>query len=199
MTAQLRETLCRRNRVTETTVVKRVDMSSRFATCRRARLANTLLSLQIALETRRRLVTAGNRGVGMNAQFRIDHIALNVRDLSASAKFYGETLGLVEIDNKTRRPTIRWFGFDGTRAIHLITGRDEPPPARPMSAHFCFSTPAFDETLKDMAGKGVKYVNLAGQIGEFSLRADGVRQTYFQDPDNYWIEVCEANADGTVG
>ena len=135
----------------------------------------------------------------MNAQFRIDHIALNVRDLAASAKFYGETLGLVEIENKTRRPAIRWFAFDGTRAIHLITGRDEPPPARPMSAHFCLSTPTFDETLKDLAGKGVKYVNLAGQVGQFSLRADGVRQTYFQDPDNYWIEVCEANADGTVG
>ena len=135
----------------------------------------------------------------MNAQFRIDHIALNVRDLATSAKFYGETLGLVEIENKTRRPTVRWFGFDGTRAIHLITGRDEPPPARPMSAHFCLSTPAFDETLKDLAGKGVKYVNLAGQVGQFSLRADGVRQTYFQDPDNYWVEVCEANADGTVG
>ena len=33
----------------------------------------------------------------------------------------------------------------------------------------------------------------------FNLRGDGVRQTYFQDPDNYWIEVCEANPDGTVG
>ena len=37
----------------------------------------------------------------MDAQFRIDHIALNVRDLAASARFYGEVIGLTEIENKT--------------------------------------------------------------------------------------------------
>ena len=135
----------------------------------------------------------------MNAQFRIDHIALSVRDLVASAKFYGETLGLTEIENKTRRPTIRWFAFDGHRAIHLITGRDEPPPQRPIEAHFALSTPNFDATLKALAAKGVRYVNLSGEPMTYNLRADGVRQCYFPDPDNHWIEVCEANPDGTVG
>ena len=135
----------------------------------------------------------------MKAEFRIDHIALAVRDLAASARFYGETLKLAEIENKTRRPTIRWFAFDANRALHLITGRDEPPPERPMAAHFCLSTPNFDETLKYLAEVGVKYVDLAGQVGKYSFRGDGVRQTYFQDPDNYWVEVCEANPDGTVG
>ena len=135
----------------------------------------------------------------MQAEFRIDHIALSVRDLAASARFYGETLGLTEIENRTRRPTIRWFAFDANRAVHLITGPDEPPPQRPMAAHFCLSTPVFDETLKYLAEKGVKYVSLTGEPGRYSLRGDGVRQTYFQDPDNYWVEVCEANPDGTVG
>lgn len=135
----------------------------------------------------------------MDAQFRIDHIALNVRDLAASARFYGEVIGLTEIENKTLRPTIRWFAFDGYRAIHLIAGDDQPPPKRPMAAHFCLSTPNFDATLEDLARKGVVYVDLAGEPRHYSHRADGVRQCYFRDPDNYWIEVCEANADGTVG
>ena len=135
----------------------------------------------------------------MSAEFRIDHIALNVRNLAASAAFYGEVLGLKEIESRTRRPTIRWFAFDGTRAIHLITGADEPPPERPINAHFCLSTPHFDATLEYLKGRGVRFRNLQGEPLTFNLRGDGVRQTYFQDPDNYWIEVCEANPDGTVG
>jgi lactoylglutathione lyase len=132
-------------------------------------------------------------------RFRIDHLSLCVRDLAASAKFYSETLGLQEVENKTRRPTIRWFAFDGHRAIHLITGPDEPPPDRPIAAHFCLSTTKFDETLRYLVGKGITHVNTSGEAGKISIRADGVRQTYFQDPDNYWIEVCEANPDGSVG
>ena len=135
----------------------------------------------------------------MNAQFRIDHISISVRDLAASCRFYGETLGLTEIENKTRIPTIRWFAFDANRALHVITGSDAPAPERPMSSHFCLSSPAFDETLKELADRGVKFMSLSGELGKYSFRADGVRQTYFQDPDNYWIEVCEANPDGTVG
>jgi catechol 2,3-dioxygenase-like lactoylglutathione lyase family enzyme len=135
----------------------------------------------------------------MQAEFRIDHVALDVRNLAASAAFYGELLGLKEIENKTGRPTIRWFGFDGRRAIHLITGADEPPPQRPISAHFCLSTPHFDATLEYLKSRGVRYRNLQGEPLTFNYRGDGVRQTYFQDPDNYWIEVCEAHPDGTVG
>ena len=84
----------------------------------------------------------------MDAEFRIDHISLCVRDLAASARFYSETLGLREIENKTRHPAIRWFAFDGHRAIHLIAVGDEPPPVRPIAAHFCLSTSRFDETLR---------------------------------------------------
>jgi catechol 2,3-dioxygenase-like lactoylglutathione lyase family enzyme len=135
----------------------------------------------------------------MQAEFRIDHVALEVRDLAASAAFYGDLLGLKEIENKTRRPTIRWFAFDGARSVHLITGPDAPPPQRPINAHFCLSTPHFDATLEYLKSRGVLYGNIHGEPMTFNLRGDGVRQAYFQDPDNYWIEVCEAHPDGTVG
>ena len=135
----------------------------------------------------------------MRAEFRFNHIALYVRDLGASAAFYGEVIGLKEIENKTRRPEIRWFAFDGGREVHLISDPKAPRPERPITDHFCLATPHFDETLADLASRGVRYRNLMGEPMTFNLRGDGVRQAYFQDPDNYWVEICEARADGTVG
>ncbi len=53
--------------------------------------------------------------------------------------------------------------------------------------------------MKELAARGVRYVNLSGEPMTYNLRGDGVRQCYFLDPDNHWVEVCEANPDGTVG
>ena len=139
------------------------------------------------------------KALAVNLTLRMDHISLNVRDLASAADFYGRVLGLPEIENKTRNPAIRWFGVDEWRAFHLITGPDEPPPKRVLRAHYAFSTPRFDDALKRLTDHGVTYYNVSAEPGKISIRADGVRQIYFQDPDNHWLEFCEANEDGTVG
>ncbi len=111
----------------------------------------------------------------MHLEFRINHLALVVRDLAKSAAFYGEVLGLKEIENRTKRPTIRWFAFDGNREIHLISGDGEPAPDRPISEHWCLSTPHFDATLEYLSSKGVRYRNLSGEMNAFNYRGDGVQ------------------------
>jgi lactoylglutathione lyase len=35
----------------------------------------------------------------------------------------------------------------------------------------------------------IPFSNVAGEMNTFTLRVDGVKQIYFQDPDNFWIEI----------
>jgi lactoylglutathione lyase len=128
----------------------------------------------------------------MNIDLHFDHISLFVHDLEASARFYQDILGLHEIENKTRNPMIRWFDFDGARAVHLISKAQDTPPQRPINSHYALATSKFDEAVRHLKEKAVTFTNSKGQPGEIGVRADGVRQIYFQDPDNYWIEINEA-------
>jgi lactoylglutathione lyase len=128
----------------------------------------------------------------MMGPLRFDHISIFVADLAASAKFYGEVLGLREIENKTRKAHIRWFDFDGSRAIHLISGSTDPKPVRPINSHFALATSNFDESVRFLRAKDVEFTNSAGEPGQIGVRADGIRQVYFRDPDNHWIEINEA-------
>ena len=121
-----------------------------------------------------------------------DHISLHVHDLAASAHFYSQVLGLPEIENKTYRPDIRWFGFAGAHSVHLISGGVDPPPARPLSSHYALASANFDGWVAFLKEREIEFVNSKGKAGEIGFRADGVRQIYFRDPDNYWIEINEA-------
>ena len=63
---------------------------------------------------------------------------------------------------------------------------------RPRSTHFALATSEFEPMLKRLRGAGVRYEALSGVAHEVSVRFDGVRQVYFQDPDGHWIESNDA-------
>src|SRR4051795_4829184 len=124
--------------------------------------------------------------------FDLDHVSLFVRDLDISARFYAEVLRLPEIEKKTTRANVRWFGLGAGGAIHLILGATDVPASKPRSTHFALASSSFDEALRQLAGCGVAFQDLSGALGQVSVRPDGVRQMYFQDPDGHWIEINDA-------
>jgi catechol 2,3-dioxygenase-like lactoylglutathione lyase family enzyme len=117
-----------------------------------------------------------------------DHVALSVNDVDKSVEFYQKTFNLKEITNRTRKEGIRWLSFDDGRELHLISiygGEVKLPKA----VHFAISTSQFDTLIQHLEDINVPYTDWPGTIGKINFRADGIKQVFLQDPDDFWIEI----------
>jgi catechol 2,3-dioxygenase-like lactoylglutathione lyase family enzyme len=125
-------------------------------------------------------------------QLHFDHYTIKVMDLSRSSRFYGEILGLQEIENRTQKPYIRWFSIGERNELHVVEGLQEPVQSN-IGVHLALRLSDFDAFMLHLEEHGITPHNSKGVPGEITVRTDGVRQVYFPDPDGYWIEVNEAN------
>lgn len=124
-------------------------------------------------------------------QVKTDHIAIVVSDLSASAVFYSEILGLGEITNGTKKTNIRWFAFADGVELHLIEASKEGIQLK-KNIHLALAVEDIQGFVAFLNEKGVPYEDWPGEPSQISDRPDGVKQVYIQDPDGYWIEVNNA-------
>ena len=123
-----------------------------------------------------------------NTNFTFNHIALSVKDVEQSATFYREVLQLQEITNRTKMDGIRWFSLGEGKELHLISLLKEPVTIN-KAVHFALTTSNFDAFIKTLETKNIPYSDWPGTPNKVNLRADGIKQIYFQDPNGYWIEV----------
>ncbi len=120
--------------------------------------------------------------------FSFDHQAIMVSDLTKSADFYLNVLGLKEIDNKTGKKNIRWFSLGEDKSLHLITG-DNSEVALNKTIHLAIKTPDFEAFVKHLEKMKIEYWDWVGAKKKVAIRNDGAKQVYIQDPDGYWIEI----------
>jgi lactoylglutathione lyase len=123
-----------------------------------------------------------------NPNFTFNHIALSVKSLDKSATFYKDVLQLQEITNKTKIEGIRWFALGEGKELHLVSILKEPVTIN-KAVHFALSTSNFDVFIKKLEKENITYSDWPGVMNKVTLRADGIQQVYFQDPNGYWIEV----------
>ncbi|MEQ8472473.1 MAG: VOC family protein [Marinoscillum sp.] len=131
-------------------------------------------------------------GQDYTPQARIDHLAVVVTDLSESAKFYSEILGLKEITNQTKKSNIRWFQFADNIELHLIQTSKEGIQTK-KDLHFAIAINSLPDFMKMLESRGVPFESWQGESNQSNSRPDGIKQVYIQDPDGYWIEVNDAN------
>lgn len=121
-----------------------------------------------------------------------DHYTIKVKDLENSASFYKNVLGLSEIENRTRKPYIRWFSIGNGTELHVVEGETHGIMTN-VGVHLALKLDDFNGFITHLKSKNILLHNSKGRPGSITTRADGVRQVYFQDPDGYWIEVNEAD------
>jgi lactoylglutathione lyase len=121
-------------------------------------------------------------------KFSFNHLAISVKDVNRSAEFYSTVLQLPEITNRSKIDGIRWFVLGDGRELHLISVIKENVTLN-KALHIGLSTNNFDVFTKKFTTLKIPFSDWPGKPNTINIRADGIKQIFFQDPDGYWIEV----------
>mgnify|MGYP003151560823 CR=1 FL=1 len=137
------------------------------------------------------LLQISNLAIGQEKKdftLSFNHMALSVKDVNVSARFYTEVLNLEIIPLPPEAKDVKWISMGDGKELHLISIlKDEIKTNK--TIHLAFSTTNFDEFVKNLTAMNIEYSDFPGNINKINVRPDGIRQVFFQDPDGYWIEV----------
>lgn len=114
-----------------------------------------------------------------------NHVALAVKDLNVSARFYREVMGLTPVEVPENLKAIRyWFKVAPGQELHLLAGRVDPVANNDRNgAHFSITIPNADPVEAYLKKIALPYVR--------QKRFDGAFQIFITDPDGYVIELNE--------
>ncbi len=135
------------------------------------------------------LLPASKNALGQKANTGFDHIALQVSDLQKSIAFYQGFVGLDTIPEPFHDGLHKWFALSVTSQFHLIETPGSQPVIPGKHLHFCFSIPSVDNLVMRLKQAGIPFEDWPGKKQSITIRPDGVKQIYLQDPDGYWIEL----------
>ena len=122
----------------------------------------------------------------------LNHIAVYVSNLEKSTSFYQTLLNLDKIEEPFKDGRHTWFSLGAAGQMHLIQGVKNKTE-HDKNEHLCFSVQSIEDFIIRLDQQKIEYVNWEGTAKAPTVRVDGVKQVYFQDPDGHWLEVNDAH------
>lgn len=121
----------------------------------------------------------------------LDHTAIYVADVKASASFYRNIIGLDTIPEPFHDGKHAWFAIAPGISMHIIQGADLKKEYY-KNQHTCFSVPSIEVFASVLMKNNISWEDRDGAKMKFTTRVDSVKQLWLQDPDGYWIEINDA-------
>ncbi len=114
--------------------------------------------------------------------FELNHVAIHVKDVEKSCRFYREVLLLEPIVRPDFPFPGAWFRLGVAQELHLIGGRHRPVYAGNRSNHFALRVDSLVQWESHFRKVGAGY-------RPRRQRPDGAWQSYVTDPDGHSIEL----------
>ena len=135
------------------------------------------------------------RGVG-DLLLKVNHIAITVSDVGRSLNFYVDILGFQQI----RRPTFdrhgAWLTM-GNIELHLIKGIPAIPPVDNLQVtHIALETLHIDQVVHKLRELNIdlrQSLSVTNAHKSISRNNSLIVQYFFNDPDGYYIELCNCD------
>lgn len=113
----------------------------------------------------------------------LNHVALHVADVEESVAFYRDVLCLPSMDRPAFDFPGAWFRLGEDQELHLIGDRELPVHSGHRGTHFALIVDDLDQWESHIdAHEGNRLPR--------RIRPDGAQQTFVQDPDGHWVELC---------
>ncbi|TWU60072.1 Lactoylglutathione lyase [Rubripirellula tenax] len=120
---------------------------------------------------------------------QLNHVALHVADVPRSVEFYRDTLRLPVMPRPDFDFPGAWFRLGVDQELHLIGDRMDPVYSHHRGGHLALIVDDLDPWETHLDAKGATRLPR-------KTRPDGALQTFVQDPDGHWIELCKPASAG---
>jgi catechol 2,3-dioxygenase-like lactoylglutathione lyase family enzyme len=116
------------------------------------------------------------------------HVAIVVRDAASAREFYGELLGLEELERPADvadRFAGAWYRI-GSIELHVFEQPDYQPSRAAIGPHLALHTSDFDDAISRLTARGCAFAFGPGR------GPDGVARAILRDPTGNVVELTDA-------